>query len=348
MIPSITVIDQPSGHSPLRNIRSSVSPVRMFSPGIPMPVSADPNVPDPASVHDTPVGSPRPDSLSLDAVDDKDATPSVESSPSKKGVLSAVPPSLAQYFTQKHSPSGLFTPVSGESSSATSPEAIRSAEGSVVGAEEDPTHAGKPTSLSEANQNVHEVEAPGAANEDQNWDTSGQRLASHTGVSGGAPETKAKAKADHADPEADVDADAEGDIDSEYGGSAAAAPPEQDATAKGLAELKPLETATAQLQPRPEELEATPASAERENSDANLSQVEQGSPPPVDAEETDAANDTQHGEDTQPLEVTGSAEVVVTTEEPAVETPEVNATEEPTETRYVSIRSRLCSTLTIR
>ncbi|EKM53425.1 uncharacterized protein PHACADRAFT_259804 [Phanerochaete carnosa HHB-10118-sp] len=99
-------IDVHSAHGKLADPPPPESPTtKMLQPGIPMPVSADPTVPDPASVHDSPAESPR--------------------SPSSRSVvqhaLSAVPPSLLSKLSHPSSLSGLFTPYSEASSGPSSP-----------------------------------------------------------------------------------------------------------------------------------------------------------------------------------------------------------------------------------
>ena len=101
------------------------SPPRMLEPGVPMPVSADPTVPDPASVHDTPIDSSR-----------NTSPQPAEEPPSPRAVLSAVPLSLLQQLSKPTSFSGLFTPFSEASSAPTSPPMQDSAEGSVTAPEE--------------------------------------------------------------------------------------------------------------------------------------------------------------------------------------------------------------------
>ncbi|KIP11230.1 hypothetical protein PHLGIDRAFT_139205 [Phlebiopsis gigantea 11061_1 CR5-6] len=91
---------------------------RMFEPGIPMPVSADPTVPDPASVHSSPMDSPR--GTSPQAEDQRG---------SFLHVRSAVPPALLQQLSRSSGISGLFTPYSQASSGPSSPAIADGSEG---------------------------------------------------------------------------------------------------------------------------------------------------------------------------------------------------------------------------
>lgn len=90
------------------------SPVPMLNGGVPMPVSADPSVPDPASIHDTPVSAGSPASPA-------DADESAVASPtSPRGYASAIPPALFKHLSGHKSFSGLFTPMSEAGSSPVS------------------------------------------------------------------------------------------------------------------------------------------------------------------------------------------------------------------------------------
>ena len=77
-----------------------------------MPVSADPNVPDPASLHDSPMDSPKP----VAAEESED-----DSSDANTMIASAIPPNLYKNISGHRTVSGLFTPMSEASSYPPSP-----------------------------------------------------------------------------------------------------------------------------------------------------------------------------------------------------------------------------------
>lgn len=111
---------------------------RMLEAGIPMPVSADPGVPDPASYTNSPTPqSPAPSESHLA----RGATPGIEQMPqntklSTKTISEGLPPSLLRHIKDR-SISGLFTPMSdgtGSSGSSDGQEEINT----VVKQNEDP------------------------------------------------------------------------------------------------------------------------------------------------------------------------------------------------------------------
>lgn len=88
------------------------TPEFVLQSGIPMPVSADPNVPDPASLHDSPMNSPKPAALEESEDDSSDANTMI---------ASAIPPNLYKNISGHRTVSGLFTPMSEASSCPPSP-----------------------------------------------------------------------------------------------------------------------------------------------------------------------------------------------------------------------------------
>lgn len=111
-VPAIEVTTDAPQDSHSSDAPATDSALRMLEGGIPMPVSADPTVPDPASVHDSPSTSPGTTSPQMR-----------EAKLSSHNVLSAVPPALLQRLAKPASLSGLFTPFSDGGSGASSPVA---------------------------------------------------------------------------------------------------------------------------------------------------------------------------------------------------------------------------------
>lgn len=85
-----------------------------FETGVPMPVSADPSVPDPASIHSTPNSPGSPASVA-----EGPAVDQVAGSEKRPIISSAIPPSLFKHLSGHKSISGLFTPLSEGGSSPT-------------------------------------------------------------------------------------------------------------------------------------------------------------------------------------------------------------------------------------
>ncbi|KAI0821396.1 hypothetical protein BC629DRAFT_453879 [Irpex lacteus] len=106
-----------SPQSPL--VERISSPEVMLQPGIPMPVSADPDVPDPASIHVSPIDSPKPATPEEDEESDRDEA-NVNPN-SNTTVASAIPPNLLRHISGHRTVSGLFTPMSEGSSYPPSP-----------------------------------------------------------------------------------------------------------------------------------------------------------------------------------------------------------------------------------
>ena len=113
-VPDVAIELEPAAHAdaPVHDTRHTppeLSP-RMLEPGIPMPVSADPTVPDPASIHTSPADSPRGTSPQTE-----------DRHVNSLHVRSAVPPALLQQLSRSSGISGLFTPYSQTSSGSSSP-----------------------------------------------------------------------------------------------------------------------------------------------------------------------------------------------------------------------------------
>lgn len=87
-----------------------------FAGGIPMPVSADPTVPDPASMHTTPLSPQSPvETMEDNAVNE--GTSSGGERDRQRAAASAIPPSLMKHLSGHKSISGLFTPLTETDSS---------------------------------------------------------------------------------------------------------------------------------------------------------------------------------------------------------------------------------------
>lgn len=106
---------------PQRTLGNTVDPINhshfMLQPGVPMPISADPSVPDPASPHASPGNSSRV----TDIADDADLDDQYQNlATANKAFASAIRPSLLRQLSGHKTISGLFTPLS-EASSPPSP-----------------------------------------------------------------------------------------------------------------------------------------------------------------------------------------------------------------------------------
>jgi hypothetical protein len=112
----ITISPKESGLQPSQ--REDVEE-EMLQPGVPMPVSADPNVPDPTSLHTSPVPTPQPSAADEDTDDQGPSSP-------EPTTASAIPPALLKHFSGHKTVSGLFTPLS-EGGSCSPPSNVQGA-----------------------------------------------------------------------------------------------------------------------------------------------------------------------------------------------------------------------------
>ena len=202
-VPAIQV-DVHAAHGEDANSPKAESPTaetRMLQPGIPMPVSADPTVPDPASVHVSPSESPQ----------------SSSPRPAAQHVLSAVPPGLMAKLSRPTSLSGLFTPYSEASSGPSSPamqdsaptpeeevpkDALAAAEGEDDGRREDVEDAVESPDISPLAASVETVyDVDHDADLDADGDIDPDYVEESTGeVPEPLPPSGALAKAETADP----------------------------------------------------------------------------------------------------------------------------------------------------
>lgn len=195
----------------------------MLKPGIPMPISADPTVPDPASMHHTPADSPSP-------MDAEDEVTEVGPPHSSMAIASAIPASLPKSASGHRTISGLFTPMSEASSSPTSPATIASpAEVDETGLSQPATdatgkyqtpptvnvdedapvkHIAKPAEVSSAIAAVRNGDVTKSNGDDF---TEGSKTA--LGIPTNASDTQQIRAPDFED---EADADADGDLDPDY------------------------------------------------------------------------------------------------------------------------------------
>lgn len=116
-LPGPLAQEAPVDNLSANNVSQTGSPITLFQDGIPMPVAADPSVPDPTSVHSTPVSPISPASPV-----DGDTTGGGSTSPGgerRTGIRNTIPPGLFKHLSGHKSLSGLFTPMSEADTSPT-------------------------------------------------------------------------------------------------------------------------------------------------------------------------------------------------------------------------------------
>lgn len=204
-----------------------------------MPISADPTVPDPASVHHTPAESP-----STSMMDEAEEAADSQAGPSRPSftIASAIPAGLLKYASGHRTVSGLFTPISEDTSLPTSPAALESIAASpseTSAAEEGPAVTSPAVASGQAFGASHtsgdDEDSPTTDSipvSDPLVETNGDdRISSPSSpdnpiISVQSPDLGPTTTTELVDPhqpsspgledEADVDADADGDIDPDY------------------------------------------------------------------------------------------------------------------------------------
>lgn len=202
-------------------------PEPMLQPGVPMPVSADPDVPDPASLHASPMDSPKP----APAEDENDSDGS-DVAGTNTAIASAIPPSLFKNMSGHRTVSGLFTPMSESSSYPPSPN-MEDATDAQAEPEADTTAAAPnapsppnvdDTEMVDVSTPPHNDEIVALADEEdasdvylaEDRDTSTPTEDVTPASSGHAKEQSPLSSYISADLDDDDDADADGDIDPDY------------------------------------------------------------------------------------------------------------------------------------